>query len=235
MPTWKSRVKEQMRYNPNIEIRKKVTLFFKDEERKNVSLACEILGFSRSFYYNCWNRLKRSNRDISSLEKRSTKPKSHQNTTQTDKVKLIKALCEKIGYGSVRIAFYLNKDHDITLPLSAILLRREGLIIPKPKKQKKHTKRYKIPNPGDMVQIDVKYLPYRMRGEQYYQFTAIDDYTTWRFTGIYPKKSPLTDSSKKLPFLYAVSKRMEVRSLQKYMSQTLNESSKNPEYTCRIK
>ncbi|MDY6854632.1 MAG: hypothetical protein SWO11_07970 [Thermodesulfobacteriota bacterium] len=38
---WKSRVKEQKRYNHNIEIRKKVTLFFKAGERKNDSLACE--------------------------------------------------------------------------------------------------------------------------------------------------------------------------------------------------
>ncbi|MDY6854633.1 MAG: hypothetical protein SWO11_07975 [Thermodesulfobacteriota bacterium] len=54
------------------------------------------------------------------MEKRSTKPKSHPNTTQADKVKLIKALREKAGYGSVRIALYLNKDHNITLPLSTI-------------------------------------------------------------------------------------------------------------------
>ncbi|MDY6853948.1 MAG: hypothetical protein SWO11_04450 [Thermodesulfobacteriota bacterium] len=54
------------------------------------------------------------------MEKRSTKPKSHPNTTQADKVKLIKALWEKTGYGSVRIAFYLNKDNNITLSLSTI-------------------------------------------------------------------------------------------------------------------
>ena len=117
---WKSRVREQMRYNRNIEIRKKVTLFLKYDELKNVSLACEILGHSRSFYYGWWNRLKRSDWDISSLEKRSTKPKSHPKTTPVDKVKLIKALREKSGYGSVRIAFYLNKDHNITLPPSTI-------------------------------------------------------------------------------------------------------------------
>jgi transposase len=102
---WKSIVKKQMRYNRNIEIRKKVTLFFKADELKNVSLACDILGYSRSFYYDWWNRLEKSNWDIASLEKRSTKPKSHPNTTQADKVKLIKALREKTGYGPVRIAF----------------------------------------------------------------------------------------------------------------------------------
>ncbi|MDY6854662.1 MAG: hypothetical protein SWO11_08125 [Thermodesulfobacteriota bacterium] len=28
-----------------------------------------------------------------------------------------------------------------------------------------------------------------IRGEQYYQFTAIDDCSTWRFANIYPQKS----------------------------------------------
>ncbi|MDY6853292.1 MAG: hypothetical protein SWO11_01095, partial [Thermodesulfobacteriota bacterium] len=73
------------------------------------------------------------------------------------------------------------------------------------------------------------------RGEQYYRFTDIDDFTIWCFADIYPEKSSLTDSSKNFLFLYAVSKRMEVRNLPIYMSQTLNASSKNPEYTCRIK
>ncbi|MDY6857375.1 MAG: hypothetical protein SWO11_22255 [Thermodesulfobacteriota bacterium] len=62
-----------------------------------------------------------------------------------------------------------------------------------------------------------------------------DDCKRWCFVNIYPEKSSLTDLSKKLHFLYTVSKRMEVRNLPIYMSQTLNESSKNPEYTCRIK
>ncbi|MDY6854176.1 MAG: hypothetical protein SWO11_05640 [Thermodesulfobacteriota bacterium] len=92
-----------------------------------------------------------------------------------------------------------------------------------------------MPNPGDMVQIDVKYVPYPMRGEQYNQFTGIDDFTIWCDADIYPEKSSLTDSSKNLPFLYAVSKRMEIRNLPIYMSQTLDASSKKPEYTCRIK
>jgi transposase InsO family protein len=96
------------------------------------------------------------------------------------------------GYGPVRIAYYLHKDHHLTLAPSTIghILKREGLIQPKPRKpKKKHTKRYQMPYPGDLVQIDVKYVPYLIRGEQYYQFTAIDDCSRWRWADIYPEKS----------------------------------------------
>jgi transposase InsO family protein len=192
LPMWKSIVTKQMRYNRNIEVRKKVNLFFEADRLKNVSLACKKLGFTRSFYYDWWNRLNQSDWNISSLEKRSTKPKSHPKTTKAEKVELIKKLRIQTGYGPERIAYYLEKDHNVTMPLSTIghILKREGLIAVKPKKnQKKHTKRYEMPNPGDMVQMDVKYVPYLIRGERYYQFTAIDDCSRWRFADIYPEKS----------------------------------------------
>ena len=42
-----------------------------------------------------------------------------------------------------------------------------------------------MPNPGDLVQMDVKYVPYRIKGQQHYQYTALDDCTRWRFAKIY--------------------------------------------------
>ena len=70
------------------------------------------------------------------------------------------------------------------------ILKREGLIQARPKKtKKKHTKRYQMPNPGDLVQMDVKYVPYLIKGQRHYQFTAIDDCSRWRFANIYPEKS----------------------------------------------
>ena len=42
-----------------------------------------------------------------------------------------------------------------------------------------------MPNPGDLVQMDVKYVPYRIKGQQHYQYTALDDCTRFRFAKIY--------------------------------------------------
>lgn len=181
-----------MRYNRDINISKKVWLFLEADKTKNVSLACTRLGHKRSYYYCWWNRLKAANYDISALTERSRKPHSHPKTTSAEKVAVIKQIRQQTGYGPPRIAYYLQKDHGISLAPSTIghILKREGLILPKPKRnQKKHTKRYEMPQPGDLVQIDVKYVPYLIRGQQYYQFTAIDDCSRWRFADIYPEKS----------------------------------------------
>ena len=39
--------------------------------------------------------------------------------------------------------------------------------------------------PGDLVEIDIKYVPGRIRGKRYYQYTAIDCATRWRYLEIY--------------------------------------------------
>ena len=189
---WKSIVKKQMRYNRDINIRRKVKLFFEADRLGNVSMACARLGYERSYYYYWWRRLRQANWDLSALAERSRKPHSHPKTTSEDKVSLIKRLRNQTSYGPMRLAYYLQKAHGITLAPSTIghILKREGLIKAKPKPPKqKHTKRYQMPYPGDLVQVDVKYVPYLIHGEQYYQFTALDDCSRWRFADIYPEKS----------------------------------------------
>jgi hypothetical protein len=55
-----------MRYNRNVEIRKKVFLWA--FRYRNISLACEKLGYKRSYFYFWFNRLKQANFDINSLQ-----------------------------------------------------------------------------------------------------------------------------------------------------------------------
>lgn len=127
---WQSIVRKQMRYNRNMDVRRKVVLFFEADKLGNVVLACKKLGYKRSYYYYWFNRLKAADYNIKSLEKLSSKPHSHPNTTPTDKVNLIKQLRKQTRYGPERIAYYLQKDHGITMAPSTIghVLKREGLI-----------------------------------------------------------------------------------------------------------
>jgi len=74
-------IKSQMRYNRNLEIRKKVILFLLAFKYRNISLACKKLGYQRSYFYFWLNRLKQANFDIKSLEERSRKPLSHPKKT----------------------------------------------------------------------------------------------------------------------------------------------------------
>jgi len=146
------------------------------------------LGYKRSYFYFWFNRLKEADFDISSLEERSRRPRSHPKKTPPEIVDKIILLRKQTNYGPERLQFHLKEQYNIHLAESTIghILRRENLIPPKRlKHRKKHPKRYQMPNPGDLVQMDVKYVPYRIKGQQHYQYTALDDCTRWRFAKIY--------------------------------------------------
>lgn len=177
-----------MRYNRNLETRKKVILFLMAFRYQNISLACLKLGYQRSYFYFWFNRLKEANFDIKSLEERSRRPGSHPKKTPIEIVDKIISLRKQTNYGPDRLQYHLEQLYNLHLPTSTIghILKRENLIPPKRlKHRKKHQKRYHMPHPGDSVQMDVKYVSYRIKAQQHYQYTAIDDCTRWRFAKIY--------------------------------------------------
>ncbi len=151
------------------------------------------LDLRHTHFYFWFNRLKEVNFDIKSLEEHSPRPHSHPKKTPQEVVDKIISLRKKTNYGPAcpareRLQFHLQKDFGINLAKSTIghILKRESLVPPKRlKHRKKHLKRYQMPNPGDLIQMDVKYLPYRIKAQQHYQYTALDDCTRWRFAKIY--------------------------------------------------
>ncbi len=42
--------------------------------------------------------------------------------------------------------------------------------------------------PGELVEIDVKYVPGRVENKRYYQYTAIDTASRWRHLAVYSTK-----------------------------------------------
>jgi transposase InsO family protein len=181
-------IRRQMRYNRNVEVAKKVFMFCLAFKCRNISLACLKLGYRRSYFYFWYNRLKEADFDISSLEKRSRRPLSHPQKTPQEIVDKIVSLRKQTNYGPERLQFHLQHQYGLHLAKSTIghILKRENLIPPKRSKlRKKHPRRYQMPYPGDLIQMDVKYLPYRIKGQQHYQYTALDDCTRWRFAKIY--------------------------------------------------
>jgi len=66
------------------------------------------------------------------------------------------------------------------------IIKKEGLI------RKYRTRKKNIPYqtkqwmPGEMIEIDVKWVPDRINGDRYYQFTAIDCSSRWRYLNAYP-------------------------------------------------
>jgi len=53
---------------------------------------------------------------------------------------------------------------------------------------KKHLRRYRRPFPG-YVQLDIKYVPYKIDGKQYYEFNAVDHHSSFRVMELYKNRS----------------------------------------------
>lgn len=98
-------------------------------------------------------------------------------------------------------------------------LEKEGLavktrLIGKILKKEKLTRKYRVRKvvykyirserkPGELLEIDVKYVPGRIKNRRYFQFTAIDTASRWRYLAIYDEE---TNYHSRL-FLEAVIKR----------------------------
>lgn len=120
------------------------------------------------------------------LEPGSTKPKSHPEETPIR----IKERIIELRKGSKKCAFKLNDDlkkEGITIGTRTIgkIVKNEGLT-KKYRTKKLKYKYIKVPlTPGELVEIDVKYVPQKVHNRQYYQFTAIDCASRWRYLKIY--------------------------------------------------
>ena len=119
------------------------------------------------------------------LENKSTRPKSNSRETPIRiKERIIELrrqeqICAlKLNYKLIKEGIYINT-------------RTIGKII----KNEKLTRKYRIRKvnykyikeqlaPGELVEIDVKYVPSRVNNKRYYQFTAIDCSTRWRYLSI---------------------------------------------------
>jgi transposase InsO family protein len=77
------------------------------------------------------------------------------------------------------------------------IIKKEGLIR-KYRIRKLQYKYIKVkPSLGELVEIDVKYVPKRLNKKRYYQFTAIDCATRWRYLKVYDNMG----SSESIDFL----------------------------------
>jgi hypothetical protein len=148
-------------------------------------------GVGRDSFYEWGNRLLEK-KDISALASHSRKPHHSPNKTKKEIEKKIVELRNKKPFqGPERLAVELEDDYAIVVPPGTIyaVLVRNKLISEEYKKRvtKKHLKRYRRPIPG-YLQMDFKYVPYLIQGEQLYQLSAVDHCTSWRFIKIYRRK-----------------------------------------------
>lgn len=190
------RVRKAARYCRQAEMRKKINMFLEVISGRTVKQVCQRYGVSRSSYYRWWNRFKERDYSIEGLKPLSRRPKRSPQQKNKYVTEVIKKYRIHYRYGPERILDYIKRNHRIEVSRSTIwrTIERNGWILKKYRTKKKnpHQKRYSLPWPGMCMQLDIKYVPRKIAGQQYYVFNAIDDCTRWRFAQAYPDKSKLS-------------------------------------------
>ena len=122
---------------------------------------------------------------ITGLEPISTRPKSSPWETPIRTKERLIALRKKTGLAAIKLSWRLAKQ-GVAIPARTAgkILKDEGLV--RKYRTKKISYRYVKAGlkPGELVEIDIKYVPNRIKGLRYYQFTAIDCATRWRYLAI---------------------------------------------------
>ena len=94
------------------------------------------------------------------------------------------------GVCALKLHWKLQKQ-GLSVPVRTIgkIIKKEGLT----RKYRKKKIMYKYikatRQPGELIEIDVKYVPGRIAGRRYYQYTAIDVASRWRYLRIFEEQS----------------------------------------------
>jgi transposase InsO family protein len=120
------------------------------------------------------------------LEPKSTEPKTQKDETPIWIKERIIEVRKKTKKCALKIHWKLVKEkiiiHERTV---GKILKKEGLVRKYRIKKIKY-KYIKVERqPGELMEIDVKYVPGRIKNKRYYQYTAIDTASRWRYLKIY--------------------------------------------------
>lgn len=127
---------------------------------------------------------------LAGLQNRSTRPKTHPKETPIRIKERILELRKEKKRCALKLGWELE-DEGIKIHHRTIgkILKVEGLTR-RYRTRKIRWKYVRIPlAKGELVEIDVKFVPDRIRGQRYYQFTAIECSTRWRYLQAYDDES----------------------------------------------
>ena len=124
------------------------------------------------------------------LEPKSTARKTQENETPIRIKEHIIALREQTKKCALKLHWQMKKD-GLVVPPRTIggILKREGLTRRYRTKKIKYKYLRAERKPGELIEIDVKYVPGRIAGRRYFQYTAIDTASRWRYLLVYDEQS----------------------------------------------
>lgn len=138
------------------------------------------------------------------LEPRSTEPKTQPKETPIRIKERIIEIRKKTKKCALKIHWQLQKEGiEIDERTVGKILKKEGLV--RKYRVRKITYKYirAVRKPGDLIEIDVKLVPGKIAGRRYFQYTAIDTASRWRYLTVYDEQS----TANSIKFLIEVMKR----------------------------
>ena len=163
-------------------------------ERHGVSNAARKYKTNRQYIYRWKNRYDGS---WDSLRDRSRRPHSHPNQHTPEEIKLIQDMRRRNPHAGLVVFWVKLKQRGYQRSITGLyrFLKKQGMTAQKPPNPKYVPKPYEqMAYPGQRVQSDVKFVPAcclvnEAKGKKFYQNTAIDEYSRWRYVEAFEEHS----------------------------------------------
>lgn len=127
---------------------------------------------------------------IAGLVPESTAPKTQPNETPIRLKEEVIALRKNTGLCAMKLHWRLKKRGiDIHERTVGKIIKNEGLVRKYRVKKIKYKYLRAERKPGELIEIDVKYVPGKIAGKRYFQYTAIDTATRWRYLRIFEEQT----------------------------------------------
>ena len=149
---------------------------------------------NRQYVYRWLNRYDGT---LQSLADKSHRPHHHPNEHTPEELKLIADMRKRNSNAGLVVFWVKLRQRGYTRSVTGLyrLLRKQGQMAVKPPNPKYIPKPYEqMQYPGQRVQIDVKFVPEscivgEAKGQKFYQYTAIDEYSRFRYLEAFEEHS----------------------------------------------
>lgn len=166
----------------------------KYSQKNGVTKAAIRYKTNRQYVYR-W--LKRYDGTLQSLADKSHKPNYHPNQHTENEIKLIKDMRKRNPNAGLVVFWVKLRQRGYNRSITGLyrILKRLGEMAVKLKNPKHIAKPYEqMQFPGQRVQIDVKVVPSsclvgEAKDEKFYQYTAIDEYSRFRYIAAFKEQS----------------------------------------------
>ena len=163
-------------------------------EKYGVTKAAVKYHVNRQYIYR-WK--KRFDGSPDSLRYLSRRPHSHPNQHNSDELKLISDMRRRNPHAGLVIFWVKLMQRSYKRSISGLyrVLKKQGIMAVKPPNPKYIPKPYEqMHYPGERIQIDVKFVPTvclvnEAKGQKFYQYTAIDEFSRWRYVEAFEEHS----------------------------------------------